>query len=49
MIEQIEEITPDNIVDALLESLTKWNVVKRFVKCVLRRKKVEIIHEKMSQ
>ena len=42
LIEQIGEITPDNIVDAMLESETKWSAVRRFVKCVLRRKKVDL-------
>ena len=36
LIEQIGEITPDNIVDAKLESETKWSAVRRFVECVIR-------------
>ena len=41
-IEQIGEISPDNIVDAVPERETKWSAVRRFVECVLRRKKVDL-------
>ena len=40
MIKQIGEFTPDNILNAMLESESKWSGVKRYVECVLRRKKV---------
>ena len=43
LIERIGEITPDNIVDAMLESETKWRAVRRFVEYVRRRKKVDAI------
>ena len=56
LIEQIGEIVPDNIVDVMLESKTKWSTVRSFVECVLHRKKEstltqydEMTHEKMSQ
>ena len=40
LIEQIGEFTPENIVNAMLESESKCSAVKRYVECVLRRKKV---------
>ena len=42
LLEQIDKFTPDNIVDAMLESGTKWSAVKRYVEYVLRRKKVDL-------
>ena len=42
LIEQIGKITPDNIVDAMLESEAKWSAVRRFAECVLRKKKVDL-------
>ena len=42
LIKQIGEIPPDSIVDAMLESEAKWSAVRRFVECVLSRKKVEL-------
>ena len=42
LIAQTGEITPDNIVGAMLESETKWNAVRRFAEYVLRRKKVDL-------
>ena len=42
LIAQIGEITPDNIVNAMLESETKCSAVRRFAECVLRRKKVDL-------
>lgn len=42
LVEQIGEFTPDNIVDAMLESDSKWRAVGRYVECVLRRKKVDL-------
>ena len=41
-IEQIGEITPENIVNEMLESDAKWNRVSRFVEGVLHRKKVDL-------
>ena len=38
LIDQIGKITPDSIVNAMLESEKKL----RFVECVLRRKKVDL-------
>ena len=42
LIEQIGEFTTDNIVDAMLESESKWSAVRRYVECILRRKNVYI-------
>ena len=39
---QIGKITPDNIVYAMLESETKWAAVRRFVACVIHRKKFDL-------
>ena len=42
LIEQLVEITSNNIVNAMLESETKCSTVRRFVECVLPRKKVDL-------
>ena len=42
LIKKIGEITPDTIVDGMLESETKWSAVRRFVECVLRRRRVHL-------
>ena len=42
LLKQIDEFTLDNIVNAMLESESKWSAVRRYVECVLRRKKVDL-------
>ena len=41
LIEQLGEFTSDNIA-TVLESEMKWSAVRRYVECVIRRKKVDL-------
>ena len=43
--ERIAGITPDNIVDAMLEIKTKWSASRRLVKYVMILEKMSQYHE----